>query len=221
MSDSPVFITGHSLGAARAALYAWSRLRRGLRVDGVYLFGCPHPGDRFVAETYGLGGLVDKVKKLSLWNRRDPFPALPIDLEFLGEEYVPAFEHEECNEEPLPLDPWGPFADHHSELYDAAAKRWPKIADAAAQPADASGLVLRLYRTSDGWDWVNPVEHAWCAVQQLPSGAKMGVWRGTADEKDWLDDFDFSQIGVMGARVSEGFWKGVALAGDMMDERLL
>jgi predicted alpha/beta hydrolase family esterase len=39
-----VFIGGHSLGAARAYEYAYARVVRGLRVDGIFALAPPNPG---------------------------------------------------------------------------------------------------------------------------------------------------------------------------------
>lgn len=44
--NMPVFLTGHSLGAAQAKLAAMILERRGVAVAGVYTFGSPRVGDR-------------------------------------------------------------------------------------------------------------------------------------------------------------------------------
>src|ERR1039458_5413141 len=44
-----IFIGGHSLGAARAGEYAWSRVMRGLPVDGVYVCGSPRAGNAILS----------------------------------------------------------------------------------------------------------------------------------------------------------------------------
>ena len=45
-----IYIGGHSLGAAEAYEYAYSRVKRGLRVDGVYCLAPPRPGTRLTPE---------------------------------------------------------------------------------------------------------------------------------------------------------------------------
>lgn len=52
--DSPIFITGHSLGGAIGQIYAASMVRDGLsnRIEGVYTFGQPRVGDSEFADYY-------------------------------------------------------------------------------------------------------------------------------------------------------------------------
>ena len=51
----PVFLTGHSLGAAQAKLAAMILERRGVAVAGVYSFGSPRVGDRRFRDAYDAG----------------------------------------------------------------------------------------------------------------------------------------------------------------------
>lgn len=55
MANRPIFYVGHSLAAARAHLAAFGRIRRGMRVDGVYAFAPPNPGDRHIGLAYPNG----------------------------------------------------------------------------------------------------------------------------------------------------------------------
>ena len=218
MSDAPVYVIGHSLGAARALQYAWSRLRRGFRLDGVYAFAPPNPGDGAIGATYALPSFA-RVVKCSYKNRRDLVTDVPVDLPLLGEEYVQPFPFFEMDEAPAPGDSWGIFCDHHIELYRAGARKLPKLG-VALEAGDACDIVARLYKSLDGWDWVNPTDGGVCAVTRTPMGANVAVFRGSVTEKDWLDDFDAWQSEVMGARVSDGFWRGVINNQPALDARL-
>jgi pimeloyl-ACP methyl ester carboxylesterase len=216
VSGAPVFIAGHSLGAARAFLYAWSRIKRGLRVDGIYALASPHPGDHTIAETISVSGPIVR----SLVNGRDYVPYLPIDLEEIGEEYVPGAQPWQVINEPpttpgLKLDAW-----HAIALYQAAARKLPPTGG-AVELGDAADEVACLYVDTAGWDWINPVDGAYCAMKVMPTGARLVVFRGTITAHEWLQDFDAVQIQVMGARVSQGFWAGVAAVEDRLDETLI
>jgi pimeloyl-ACP methyl ester carboxylesterase len=50
--DRPIFVTGHSLGAALAQLAALSLAAKGKRVAGVYLYGSPRAGDEDFVQAY-------------------------------------------------------------------------------------------------------------------------------------------------------------------------
>jgi hypothetical protein len=215
MSDAPIFFCGHSLGASRAILAAWSRLKRGLRVDGVYAFAPPNPGDSSIgAEFWKRPTIVTQTLK----NRRELVMDVPVDIEFLHEEYDQPWSATEINEYTRGFDTWGPFRDHRKELYVRGAG---KISiDAPVTVAQASELAARIYDTADGWDWINPVDGQWCAIKTMPSGAKLVTYRGSQTEIDWLDDFDACQITVMGSRVSQGFWRGVEASQDAVDAQL-
>jgi hypothetical protein len=210
-----VFLAGHSLGAARAILYGWSRLRRGLRVDGIYAFAPPNPGDRFIGETYGLGGFSHIVKR-SFKNRRDLVCDVPVDRLTLGEEYVQPWPLEEMNE---PSPGIGPWSDHYMQLYWQGAHKLP-LTGAAIEVAMAADQVANLYRTVEGWTWSNPIDGQVWAMLEMGDRGRLMMARGTQTELDWLDDFDAIQVKVMGARVSEGFWRGVAAVQDQLDAQL-
>jgi predicted lipase len=72
-----IFITGHSLGAALAALCAVelgaSSHSLGFPIEGVYTFGEPRVGNKAFADFYNTGNKVSW--RLTHW--RDPVPHLP------------------------------------------------------------------------------------------------------------------------------------------------
>jgi pimeloyl-ACP methyl ester carboxylesterase len=195
-----VYIGGHSLGAAEAYEYAYSRLKRGLRVDGIYCLAPPQPGDSVLAA--GLAG-VPVVR--ALHNRRDIVTSVPIDLKWLGEEYVQPRPLEQIDEKPASP---GLFKDHSVLLYAAGAQKLPPLG-VSVEIGPAAAEIARLYVDATGWDWISAVDGLYWAMKVMPSGAKLMIRRGTASVHDWLDDFDAIMIQVMGARVSRGFWAGV------------
>ena len=212
MSDAPVFVGGHSLGAARALLYAWSRLKRGKRVDGIYALAPPRPGDNYIGLNLAAspGVIVQSLK-----NRRDFVTNVPVDMKLINERYEPAWPFTEVDE------PGGPglFGDHHIDLYQAGARKLPGI-DASIQIAAAADQIARLYDDRSEWDWLHDVDGEFCSMKIMPSGARLVIFRGSITALDWLDDFDARQILIMGARVSEGFWRGVAAVQDLMDAQI-
>ncbi|MCA9560514.1 MAG: lipase family protein [Myxococcales bacterium] len=70
-----LYLTGHSLGGAVAALLAYDlQVNRGVQVDGVMTFGAPRVGGQGWASKY------DRVLKTRTWrwiNRHDPVPHVP------------------------------------------------------------------------------------------------------------------------------------------------
>lgn len=210
---SGIYIGGHSLGAARAFLYAYSRVKRGLRVDGIICCGSPNPGNDVIG--YALSG----IPIFSLKNRRDLITDVPVDIELFGEEYVQPVPFDEIDEPAKRGDPWGLLSDHHVELYQAGAAKLPSP---PGQPsiADAVDQIARLYDTVEGWDWINPVDGAYWGMHKFASGARLMIARGTTTRLDWWNDFDAVQIPAMGAQVSQGFWAGVANVQDQLDAAL-
>jgi pimeloyl-ACP methyl ester carboxylesterase len=209
---SEVYIAGHSLGAAEAYEYAFSRIKRGLRVDGIYCLAPPRPGNSVLANT-----LLSSVKTArSLKNRRDIVPSVPIDIEWLGEEYVQPYPFEEIDEKP-PAP--GLFADHSILLYAAGAQKLKPLG-VSVEIAEAATQIARLYADTTGWDWINPVNGRYWAMKIMPSGAKLMIRRGSVTVEDWLMDFDAIQIPVLGAAVSRGFWSGVQPVESAMDYQL-
>jgi triacylglycerol lipase len=59
-----LFVTGHSLGAAIAALAAMSALKEGFEPTAIYTFGMPRVGGRTFASTYITSGLGPKTYRL-------------------------------------------------------------------------------------------------------------------------------------------------------------
>lgn len=207
-----VYIAGHSLGAAEAYEYAYSRLKRGLRVDGIYAFAPPQPGDSELAK-----GLAAVPTIRALRNRRDPVPALPIDIAWLDEDYVQPRAFEEINEIP---SGYGLFADHSMSLYLTGAQKL-HTRGLPAELGEAAVWVSRLYLDDPaGWNWINPVDGLYWAMTVLPSGAKLMIRRGSHTAADWLMDFNAIQIPVLGARMSRGFWSGVAPVESLLDAQL-
>lgn len=201
MSDE-IFIAGHSLGAARAYQYAYSRVMRGLRVDGVYTFAPPNPGNGVIGRGLERVPLIRALK-----NGRDIVPDVPVDIVWAGEEYVQPRPFEELREPP-PAGAEPVFGWHSMDLYLAGAR---KLSDLRATPialSFAAEQVARLYRDGNGWDWINPVDGTYWAMLSV-NGARLLIARGSATLHDWLDDFDAVQVPAMGARMARGFWQGV------------
>lgn len=213
-----VYIGGHSLGAARACLYAYARLKRGLPVDGLYVFGCPNPGNHVIGLELASLSIFRSVK-----NRRDLVTDVPVDMELLNEEYVPARVFEECNAVPPSTDPWGPFRDHHIQLYQSGCRTLPIYPNASLSLVDAVDMVANLY----GYDkpkhprtWLHSEDGRYWGMYLMPNGDKFIVARGSTTELDWLDDFDALQVDVMNARMSRGFWDGVGPIMGLLDQAL-
>lgn len=200
---APIYIIGHSLGAAEASLYAWSRINRRLPVAGVYLFGCPRPGNSVISTT------LSRVPVRSVCNGRDLVTRVPFDLPPL-ESYANAAPFEMGNAPPPAGDTWGLFAWHHSELYAQACRSLPASpAGSAVGLIEAIDAIVDLYNDTGTWDWRHDVDGQFWHMRIAPSGARMMIARGSTTALDWTHDFDALQTNVDGARVSDGFWKGV------------
>lgn len=204
-----IYIGGHSLGGARACLYAFSRICRGLPVDGLYVWGCPNPGSGFG------GAMLLRVRfPLYVKNLRDLFTGVPIDVKLFGEEYVrwvpTVAEVNQPWSSALGLPDWGVFNDHHAELY-LAGSRLLYVAPSATLPIGrAADEMVRLYADEAGWDWLHNVDGEYWAAKRMPSGDWLALARGTVTAHEWLQDFDFAQVDLFGARVSRGFLAGVS-----------
>lgn len=207
MSDGPIFIGGHSLGAADAALYAYSRVARGLRIDGVYLFACPRPGsDEIGRALRGVPTLA------SIKNDHDGITGVPFDVHVMaqGWDYGDVAPFDLIRETPsfadFILDPF--FSHHHIDLYQAGINRLAPTS-AAISLQQAVDECAALYNTDRGWDWINPVDGLWWAMVKA-GDARLLIRRGSKTGRDWLkEDFDFGQVDYHGARASRGFLAGV------------
>ena len=206
-----VYIGGHSLGAAEAYEYAYSRVKRGLRVDGIYALAPPQPGNLVIGS-----GLASVPVVRALKNRRDLVTAVPVNIAWLGEDYAQPRTLEEIDEKPTVN---GPFADHDVTLYVAGALTLPPLG-ASVEIGPAAQEIARLYTDSTGWDWINPIDGYYWAMKVMPSGAKLIIRRGSSTVTDWLDDFDATMISVLGARMSAGFWAGVQGIESTLDQVL-
>lgn len=113
--NKPVYITGHSLGAARALLFAALEKIRGLQIAGVTVFGPPRPG------AFSVKTILASVPVTCYKNRSDPVCYVPMDIP-LFDPYVHVRELTPLNAAPPSDDAWGPLADHHMELYLQALK---------------------------------------------------------------------------------------------------
>jgi pimeloyl-ACP methyl ester carboxylesterase len=211
-----VFIAGHSLGGQRAWQYAYSRIKRGLRVDGVYALAPSQPGDKAIGQIMWAARAGMTVR--SLKNGRDYVPSLPISIKLIGEEFCQPWPMDEINETvdmTLDADPY-----HHISNYVAGAKTIPDNPGVAITLGDAADQIALLYQTDQGWDWISPVDGAYWAMRRFPNGAKLMIPRGSATPLDFLLDFDASEILVQGAKMPRGGWSGVAAIESQLDEVL-
>ena len=218
---APIYITGHSLGAAEATLYAYDRVKRGLPVDGVYLFGCPRPGNS------ALGVVLSSVPIWrSIRNDCGRFPdydlvtAVPFDVEALLDYAQPA-PFEAISEAPPADDPWGLFRFHHSQLYGTGCRKLPPTGNGAAvELVEAINCVQDLYDGEPGWSASNFVDGQYWAVATI-GGARLVVFRGSTTELDWVHDAETTQVDLHGAKVSRGFWTGVGASQAALDAALV
>ena len=213
-----IIITGHSLGAAEACLYAFDRVSRGLPVDALYTFGCPQPGNAAVG-----AGLNPIPAWRPIQNSVGPhFPELKFDLvtavpfEAPGFDYTQPRPFETISEEPPPDDSWGLFRYHHSQLYQAGVR---KLTPLDGQIIAAIDFVQQLYDGTGNWETQHFIDGQYWGVQRL-EGAKVLVFRGSKTALDWHHDFDFRQEPLHGARVSAGFWAGPAASLEALDAAL-
>lgn len=202
-----IYIAGHSLGAARAALYAFSRIKRGLPVDGVFLFGCPRPGDAVIRDTLA-GVPVRSVK-----NGDDPITDVPLDVELLDLEYLNVRPFEHVSEPYTPnLQDWGPFNAHHIELYQEGCKALPDNGTLLG----AVQAVYDLYNLLGDWKMTHQENGRYWGERKVGNDRFL-VARGSTTAYDWVEDFRFAQQPVYGAQVSEGFWDGVGPIMELLD----
>jgi|SRR5579871_2507186 len=118
----PAIITGHSLGAARAAVVTGFMIKDGLAPIARVVFGEPKPGFA------DLAALVASVPGRSYRNgdgtHHDLVTDVPLTLP--PADYLHPTPIIPVCAKPAPDDPWGPFSFHHIELYQAALAAIPK-----------------------------------------------------------------------------------------------
>lgn len=104
LTDRPVVVSGHSLGAARAYIAAGMLELSGNRPAACVVFGPPRPG--FGALTRVLAPVPTR----GYCNEGDPVCDVPLAFDHPGVEI-------KIHEPATPGDPWGPLRCHHIELY--------------------------------------------------------------------------------------------------------
>lgn len=112
-----LYITGHSLGAARALLFAALTAAQGHSqlIERVVVFGSPRPGGRKVSNW------LASTRINSYKNGDDPVCDVPFDIPLI-EPYMHPRQLIPVDVPPPEDDSWGPIARHHVELYQAAMK---------------------------------------------------------------------------------------------------
>lgn len=111
-----LYITGHSLGAARAFILAGliCAAGSGLAINSVVTFGPPRPGDA------RLKHILAPVDIRAYKNGNDPVCDVPVMLPLFP--YIAPRALLPVNVAPAADDPWGLLAHHHIELYIQAMK---------------------------------------------------------------------------------------------------
>jgi hypothetical protein len=114
-ATKPLWITGHSLGAAHAALHAALLTKLGRQIERVVLFGCPRPG---------YADLRTRLEPVNIHSYRNQCPEghdlvtdVPVwDGSCLYYVDVRAFTTVAVSP-PTKIDAWGPLAYHHLWMY--------------------------------------------------------------------------------------------------------
>lgn len=199
-----IYIGGHSLGGAEAYAYAFSRLRRGLPVAGIFALAPARPGDGVIGATFdATPGLTSR----AVHNQGDPIPDVPFDMQLVDEVYEQPHPFEMIDEAPAPGSDII-FGRHKIALYQTGCAKLPQ-GDGPIKLSQAADAIARLYATAEGWDWINPVDGLYWAMTMI-NGARLMIRRGSQTDIDWFrQDFDALEIPVHGARISRGFWSGV------------
>lgn len=215
MSECPVFIGGHSLGGADAYEYAYSRLVRGLRVDGLFVLAPARPGDAMITARFkATKGLTIR----GIANVGDPIPGVPFDMAFLDEDYEQPWPLEEIDETPAPGSDII-FGRHQVRLYERGCAKLPQ-GNGPILLSQAAHEIARLYDDAANWDWINPVDGLYWAMIKI-NGARLMIRRGSTTKTDWFrEDFNAVEIPILGARMSRGFWMGVGPIEEKLDAAL-
>lgn len=115
MVKNPLYITGHSLGAARALVYAGLTKLKNEKIEAVVTFGSPRPGGQKLKD------ILASVPIRSYKNENDIVTDVPFAIPII-EPYLHPRDLISVNVAPEPNDLWGPVAVHRSELYIQAMK---------------------------------------------------------------------------------------------------
>lgn len=116
-TEHHTIIAGHSLGAARALLFAaLANTDVNHCIESVITFGAPRPGGQ------KLKNILAPVMIRSYKNAGDPVADVPIDIPLI-EPYCEPREFTVLYEPPQPNDPWGIVAPHHLQLYQAGVSK--------------------------------------------------------------------------------------------------
>lgn len=222
---APVYIAGHSLGAARAAMYAFSRVSRRLPVDGVYTFGCPRPGNSVLGRALAQVPVWRAIRNRGgAWPNADLFTAVPLDIGWMLDYAQPA-PFEDCREPPYgAYNDWGILSWHHIQLYQEGCRKLaPTGSGAPVELVEAVDATADLYGGSNDipvgrWDWDHEVNGQYWGMRIMPSGARLLIARGTVTPHEWMQDFDVAQVPLANAMVSAGFWAGVGPIEGLLDE---
>lgn len=112
---TPLYITGHSLGSARALIYAGLVKLSGVPIEAVVTFGPPRPGGQKLKD------ILSSVPIRCYKNETDPVTDVPFDIPII-EPYLQPRDLIQVNVAPESNDPWFDIAPHHIELYVHAMK---------------------------------------------------------------------------------------------------
>lgn len=118
--NKPVYLTGHSRGAARAVIMAAMLVKQGYTVICV-VFGCPKPGDAVLAsilEDYECRWY----RNTHDFEEQDFVCDVPIFCPITFKKFSHAGECVMIDVAPPENDSWGALAWHHLELYQKGAK---------------------------------------------------------------------------------------------------
>lgn len=105
----PVYITGHSLGAARALIFAALMCVSGMKPESVVTFGSPRPGGE------KLKTILAPVSIKSYRNGKDPVTGVPFTL--ANEPYCHPRDLTPVLIQPIAGDPYLMMRDHHIQNY--------------------------------------------------------------------------------------------------------
>lgn len=115
--EKPVYVTGHSRGAAHAHIFAAMLVKQGYKVI-VTVFGSPRPGDAKLAAI--LAPFPNRsYRNYADFDNQDFVCDVPFDITILA-PFVHPYKQKVINIAPAPADPWGILARHHLFLYTTA-----------------------------------------------------------------------------------------------------